>query len=476
MLLTGWMVRMCPAIIATFVSVGALASQCAASGEVADSSPAGKAFAEWLAEYNSGESTNARWARWYSVYGPLEVGPREVAERFRTRVWVRGRITCGWLGIDLQVDSLSPGAPARITVLQLGGALPRELASAYRQPVGSARIRDALAEYLNALEAQDYFSGVVLVTRFGNPVFEGAYGLASRRFDVPNRSDTKFSLASLGKVFTAVAVLQLAQSGHLSLTDTVGKFIPSYPVATVRGATVEQLLTHTSGIGRTSEDWIASRIMLPLDSLLARTAAEPMFSPGEGVRYSNEGFLLLGKIVERASGQAYEAYLREHIFDPAGMNDTGFPAWDEEVPNVATPYTNFRFVSSGQQVFVAGPRRNALMMHGMAGTPAGGAVSTAPDLASFAAGLLSGRLLDSAHLAAMMKPSVRQPPPFPSLGYGVTVGDENGIRRFGKGGDAQGVNTNWTVVPELGYVVIVLSNYDSVGDVVHSHILNLLGL
>jgi D-alanyl-D-alanine carboxypeptidase len=436
--------------------------------------PAGRALGELLRDYNTGRPASDRWARWYSIYGPVDVGIVEVSEPARIRAWVRGRLTRGWLGLDLEVDSANLSAEPGVTVFQLNGALPPELAAGFREPPrDTAQLRREIAAYLDALAGADFFSGVVLVVKDGEPFFSGAYGAASRRYGAPNALDTRFDLASLGKVFTAVAVLQLVQAGRVTLGDTVGTFLPDYPVAAVRGATVEQLLTHRSGIGRAAEDWIADRIDRGLDSLVAHTTAEPLFAPGTSMRYSNEGFLILGKIIEAASGQGYEAYLREHVFTPAGMTRTGLFAWDEERENVATPYTHFRFVAPGQQAFAAGERRNALMMHGMRGSPAGGAFSTAPDLAAFTRALLEHRLLDAEHLAAMTSPVVRQPPPFGSLGLGVAVGERAGGATFGHGGDAQGVSTSWTVLPSAGYAVIVLSNYDAIADLVATRILEL---
>lgn len=433
---------------------------------------AGGALTTLLATFNTGKDLEPRWARWFSVFGPVELGVIERSTDLKLKVWLQGKATRRWLGVDITVDPSKPESP-EIVVLQLGGALPPGLRSVQPLRAGEA-FANHTTSYLDQMCAGGYFSGAVIVRQRSTATVQHACGLASRQFRAPIAIDTKFSLASVGKVFTAVAILQLVQAGKLSLTDPLSRFIPDYPVIALRGATIGQLLTHASGVGRAERDWIADRVSVPLDVLIGQTTAPSLFAPGMSVRYSNEGFLLLGRIVEVASGQPYAAYLQARIFDPAGMKQSGLFAWSEEPPNTAVPYSNFVMTAEGRQVFEPGPRRSALMLHGARGTPAGGAFSTAPDMVAFTAALFGGVLLDRAHAALLGTAIVNQPPPFKAFGYGVEVASANGTPWFGKSGGAQGVSANWVRLPTLETTVVVLSNYDAASDLVTSYIVDVL--
>src|SRR5262249_14199719 len=162
------------------------------------------------------------------------------------------------------------------------------------------------------------FSGAVLVAHDGSPFFRKAYGLASRGHGTLNRPDTRFNLGSINKIFTRTAIEQLARAGKLRLTDTIDRYVPRMPRRTAQKITIAELLEHQGGVGdifnerysradrsrlRTVADW------LPLfadDSLL--------FEPGTQTRYSNAGYVLLGAVIEAASGQGYYDYIREHIY------------------------------------------------------------------------------------------------------------------------------------------------------------------
>ena len=196
----------------------------------------------------------------------------------------------------------------------------------------------AIDSFVTRRVAENSFSGVVAVALNGKMTYQRAAGLANRAQGIPLTLDTKLQIASITKIFTQVAILQLEQAGKLSLADTVGKFLPGYPNSTVRSrVTVDQLLHHRSGVGsfwnaefmarhasiHTVSDYMA---LFDRDSLL--------FQPGTGEEYSNGGYVLLGAIIERVSGQSYHDYVRTHIFEPAGMTGT-------------TPYDNRRAVANG---------------------------------------------------------------------------------------------------------------------------------
>ena len=164
-----------------------------------------------------------------------------------------------------------------------------------------------LEAFLHRLVADNMFSGAVLVAKDGDPIFRKAYGLASKRFDIPNRVDTKFNVGSLNKMFTAVAIAQLAEQGKLSLNDPVSKHLRDYPSEVADKVTVHHLLTHTSGLGEFLKDdvftgsktrprTVEDHVPLFVDDSLS-------FEPGARFRYSNAGFIVLGAIMEEVSGK-----------------------------------------------------------------------------------------------------------------------------------------------------------------------------
>ena len=188
----------------------------------------------------------------------------------------------------------------------------------------------------------DQFSGTVLVAKNGVPVFRKAYGLANREWDVPNTPDTKFRIGSNTKQFTATAILQLADSGKLSIDDPVSKYYSDAPAAW-KGITIRHLLTHTSGI----PSYTAIPHFFSGDARLDRTPEEiikltqdkPLeFEPGSKFAYDNSGYIILGYIVEKVSGEHYADYVQHHIFDPLGMTSTGYDVSETIIPKRASGY------------------------------------------------------------------------------------------------------------------------------------------
>jgi len=294
----------------------------------------------------------------------------------------------------------------------------------------------------------DSFSGVVLVAQNGVSIFEEAYGLADK--DASRRNDiaTKFNLGSINKSFTAVAIAQLAEEGKLAYSDTIAKHLPDYPNKEVaEKVTIEQLLTHTSGLG----DYMSREFMMrkadlktPADilPLFANQALE--FEPGAKTKYSNSGYVVLGLIIEKLTGQSYYEYVRQRIFRLAGMNDTeSFPR-EAKVSDLAIGYTNM--TPTGPQ---PGPRHaNADLLPGR-GSPAGGGYSTAHDMLKFANALAANKLLSAAGTNQLFE-----------RGYGFLRKETNGASFVGNAGGGPGINAVLRMLPERGWTLIVLSNYD----------------
>jgi len=295
--------------------------------------------------------------------------------------------------------------------------------------------------------ATDEFSGCVLVAQDEEPVFRKAYGLANKSFNVPNRADTKFNLGSCNKIFTKVGVLQLAEHGKLSLEDCVSRHLPNYPSRVADKVTVNHLLSHTSGMGHYwNERFEASKHKLrTVDDFLGLFKDDPLsFEPGTKAQYSNAGYVVLGKIIEAASGQDYYRYVREHIYKPFGMNDSDHYELDIPIPNLAMGYT--RMDEKGQ--LLKGPRRSNLFHIGVKGSPAGGGYSTVDDMLKFCTALRGHKLLNPKYTELVLQPTRAR-----------TV-EESKPRHFGHAGGAPGVGAIFKMYLDLDYVSVVLSNYD----------------
>ena len=293
----------------------------------------------------------------------------------------------------------------------------------------------ALDQHLDQLVKADEFSGTVLLAKNGKAVFQKAYGLASKEYNVPNRIDTRFNLGSINKIFTQVAIAQLAESGKLTLDDPIIKLLPDYPNRqAAEKITIRQLLDHKSGIG----DYVNEKFSAtPKDNFrriadfLPLFAAEPLaFEPGTNNQYSNGGYIVLGAIIEKVSGQDYYTYVREHVFKPAGMENTEYYEADAVVPNVATGYT-LRSKAGGDA------RRNNIYLRPGRGSSAGGGYSTTDDLLKFTIALRNRKLIANRE------------------NFGMMAGDGLGIA-----GGAEGINAVMEVDPASGYTIIAMSNYD----------------
>ncbi|MDH5835092.1 serine hydrolase domain-containing protein [Luteimonas kalidii] len=305
---------------------------------------------------------------------------------------------------------------------------------------------DALVAKADAQAAKDAFSGVLLVARGDEVLLQRAWGTADRAAGTPVAMDTKFRVGSMNKMFTAVATLQLVQAGQLSLDDTVGAVLRGYPNADVAQVTIRQLLTHAGGTGDIfGPEFDAKRLSLKTHEDYVRLygARGTEHAPGTEQRYSNYGFLLLGRIIEQASGQSYYDYVDAHVFGPAGMRDSGSLPEDVAVPGRAVAYTrrDDAWVDAADTL----PYR---------GTSAGGGYSTAGDLLKFARALQDGTLLSPDLLAEATRNQT------PWYGYGFMAREQDGVRFFGHGGGAPGMNGDLRIYPASGVVVLGLSNLD----------------
>ena len=310
--------------------------------------------------------------------------------------------------------------------------------------ISTTELTEKLNQFLQELSAKDEFSGVVLLAKDGSPVFKKAYGLASKEYQVPNNVETKFNVGSIDKVFTKVAIGQLLEKGKISsVDDKLEKYLPDYPNHEVAGkVTLRQILNMQSGIGDFFGPEFANSPKDKFRSIadyLPLFASQPLaFEPGTKRKYSNGGYVVLGAVIEKVSGQNYYDYVRENIFKPLGMGDTDFYESDVPTVNLASGYARDRENEKA-------PRRNNVYTRPARGSSAGGGYSTVGDLLKFANAAEAGKIKNPAFEEGAPKPANA---PFASM------------RGIGVAGGAPGLNGALETALPGGYTMVVLSNYD----------------
>ena len=304
----------------------------------------------------------------------------------------------------------------------------------------------------------DTFSGAILIARNDRVLLDKAYGMADQKNGIPNRTDTKFNVGSLNKMFTSVAIAQLAQAGKLSYDDTLAKILPDYPNQTAaRKITIMELLNHTAGLGdffkpeffERPDDFVSLTNYLPL------FASEPLlFEPGTKWAYSNAGYIVLGLVIEKVSGENYFDYVRNHVFQPAGMTNTDSFERDSVVPNRALGYASDDGDPDRKM-----PRQANTTSLPVKGSSAGGGYSTTSDLLRFSQALLNHRLLDEATTTMIMTGQVDDRHMDSKYGCGFIDMTRSGQHIVGHNGGGPGISGAMYMLKDSGYVVIVLGNY-----------------
>lgn len=316
-----------------------------------------------------------------------------------------------------------------------------------------SRIAESLERRLDRLAREDDLAGAFLLTRGGRTLLEMSVGLASRSFNVPNTPAMRFNLASIGKLFTSLAIMRFVQNGRLSLDTTLAEALPDYPNAELaKKIRISNLLDHSSGLPNDLESHYGSvRVLRTLSEEIAGFAGRPLdFEPGSDFNYSNSGYVVLGRIIEAVSGQDYYEHMRSTIFAPLGMTDTEFLRLDCVSPNMA--------VGQYRSTDTPGVWRNNYFDSAPRGSPAGGAFSTIRDLDRFAQAFSSGALLNP-QLMALWTKGRRD---YPKGRYALGVSEEivNGRRIVGHSGGHYGAAAELMIFDDLGYTFIYLSNSD----------------
>ncbi len=309
---------------------------------------------------------------------------------------------------------------------------------------------------LQKLDEDEAFSGAVLLARNGKTLLEEALGMASKSYEVQNNKDTKFNIASVGKMFTGVAVTQLAEQGKISFDDPVSKYVPAdwlSPTVSEK-IQIKHLLTHTSGLGDYFRDAYAQckvpyfKDLEDYQSLVRDDTLS--FEPGTRFSYSNTGMLILGVVIENVTGDKYFNYLKKNLFEPAGMKDTDGFSKDNPVANRATGYT--KVYENGQATW-----NNHQFTRVLKGSPSGGVYSTIGDLLKFDEAIRTNKILSDEYTDLLVEGRPELNASFHGYGFFNSTGAKG--RVLSHKGDGQGMNAHFKMFIDAGYTFIVLSNY-----------------
>jgi len=299
-------------------------------------------------------------------------------------------------------------------------------------------------QIVQSFVASHKFMGTALVARGSEVIFSKGYGSANLEWDISNAPNTKFRLGSVTKQFTAASILLLEERGKLSVNDPVKKYMPDAPAAWDK-ITIFHLLTHTSGIpsftGFPDYAKLEPFATTPAE-LVARFRDKPLeFQPGERWNYSNSGFVLLSYLIEKVTGDTYEKFVRENIFTPLGMKDSGVDSNAAVIPHRASGYT------SGKNGI-----ENAGFINMTVPQGAGALYSTTEDLLKWEQGLFGGKLLQPASLEKMTTAFKN------NYAFGLGVETVGGHKVISHGGGIEGFNTDLTYYPDDKLTVVVLAN------------------
>jgi D-alanyl-D-alanine carboxypeptidase len=339
--------------------------------------------------------------------------------------------------------------PISLTLV-LSAALAAQATTAATPPEPAEFARHAETVLADAFRT-DAPGVAVLVMRGDEVLYRGARGEADIAADVPLKAGDRFRIGSVTKPIAAVGLLTLVDAGKLALDDPLSKFLPDYPGGD--GVTVEQLLNHTSGIKSYTD--IPGVMDGPIER--DRTTAQmldyfrdepPDFAPGEQWRYNNSGYVLVGAVIEAASGQPWHEYLQEAVFEPLGMDDTGYGADPDVVARQVKGYT----LDGGAPA----PAAKLSMTQPHA---AGALVSTVDDLARFSRALHEGRVLEPATYTRMITPVGKARDA--SYGYGIQASAVRGVPALQHDGGIHGFTAQLTYVQGPDLTVAVLHNSDS---------------
>ncbi len=328
-------------------------------------------------------------------------------------------------------------------------------------------MRDQIQEIVERYAINHHFSGVVRIKQGKNTLYDGAFGYACKPFKIPNRMDIRFANASITKMFTALAILQLVDQGKLALEDTVCQFLVVEDVAIDRDVTIGQLLSHTSGVRDYFDDidpdgfeklWqqVPCQYVNRLDKILPLFIDEvPIARPGERFAYSGAGYILLGLVIEAVTGTDYYTYMRESIFKPLYLFETDFIPLHHVVDNVAEGYIPVKDETN----FLTGWKKNIYSVPAF-GLSDGGSFSTAKDMVKFLRSIRQQELLSESMTKLWLTPQVKVTDDW-SYGYGLWFEQDGDgeILKYGHTGEDPGVSARVFYYPKHDIDLVLFSNH-----------------
>lgn len=371
----------------------------------------------------------------------------------RVAALVNSKKTEEWIDLILYFEKNKPSKISGMQFKQTDiNKIPKHSDLASKQEIAKE-----LNKYVKRMGKKGVFSGSVLLSKENNIILKKTTGLANRRFNISNNVETKFNLGSMNKMFTAVAIMQLVESGRLSLNDRLSLFIDESWLSKEisQKIQIKHLLSHTAGLGSYFNDIYRSsakdnfRDLSDYKVLIEGDVLK--FKPGKGYAYSNNGMFLLGLVIEKASGEDYFDYIRNHVYLKANMINSGSYDLDQPVSNLATGYLPSFESRSGW-------RNNNLLLP-VKGGPAGGGYSTTGDLHRFSVALLRYKLLNKSltELLFLEKSELGAI----QYGYGFHVEGKEANRIVGHNGRFDGISSNLDIFLDRNYIAVVLSNQSS---------------
>ena len=332
-------------------------------------------------------------------------------------------------------------------------------------------MQEAIHLLLQRKAIESDFSGVCLVKRGEEEIVHEAHGLAHHGFGIPNTIGARFDIASVTKLFTAAAIMQLVDQGEFALDTHIMPFLGITGTKIGDDVTVFHCLTHTSGIANDAEEEAGEEyealfkvtpnysIRETCDFLPQFAYKEPNFAPGKGVRYNNCAFVLLGLVIERVSGMTYRDYVRRQIFAPAGMTGADFCAMDGVCQNFAEHYKRIAHEDGSFEW------RKNIYSYPPIGSPDGGATVTAMDLDRFVRAVRAESLMSPKACANLLRPHVKRQDintgsEWNGLGFEFALDRDGTIISMSKEGMNAGVASYVVYNPSTDTTCVLLANQD----------------
>jgi len=424
-----------------------------ASASATHAEPATTQFENWLATFNTGDK--AAIQKFYGEH--LGDADALTARNLREE-------TCGFDLVRIEDKSdksfrallVQRCFPAlfrvSFSVADDGKTLEKFILRPFAMP--EARVLAATGDIARRLAASDAFAGSIIIAQ--DDLAPWAYSVGTFNRDDARRiiADTPMFLASAGKMFTAVGIFQLVEKGKVALDATLSRYLPDYPNKDMAKVTIRQLLGHRGGTGEDGvlqrEDTANRAWVRTIDDYIKLNGDRPpAFPPGSKFSYSNYGFILLGAVIERVSGLAYQDYIQQHVFGPAGMTNASFPDL-QHIKDIPVGYSTF---------FEAEPKPIAsTAVLPWRGSAAGGGVASATDMLRFITALNSNVLLSAKSLAMATKPNEKG---WYGLGF-VTQGGEHPL--WGHGGFGYGMSVAAQRFPNEKTTFICIATRDGACD------------